>query len=92
VAARGWAVQVGAFTRASSAKHAAAKAQKRDAALKGKQILIARAEGDDDDLYRARVVGLTQAAASQACERLKKRKIACIVIAPEESAAAVIGD
>jgi D-alanyl-D-alanine carboxypeptidase len=87
VAARGWAVQVGAFTRPSSAKFAAAKAQKRDAALKGKPIQVARAEGDDDDLYRARVVGLTQAAAAQACQRLKKQKIACIVIPPAESAA-----
>jgi D-alanyl-D-alanine carboxypeptidase len=87
VAARGWAVQVGAFTRPTSAKLAAAKAQKRDAALKGKPIQVARAEGDDDDLYRARVVGLTQAAAVQACQRLKKHKIACIVIPPDESAA-----
>jgi D-alanyl-D-alanine carboxypeptidase len=92
VAARGWAVQVGAFSRPGSAKLAAARAQKRDAALKGKPIAVARAEGDDDDLYRARVVGLSQAAASQACERLKKQKIACIVIPPAESAAAVIRD
>ena len=92
VAARGWAVQVGAFSRAGSAKLAATKAQKRDAALKGKPISIARAEGDDDDLYRARVVGLTQSAASQACQRLKKHKISCIVIPPAESAAAVIRD
>jgi D-alanyl-D-alanine carboxypeptidase len=92
VAARGWAVQVGAFSRPNSAKLAAAKAQKRDVALKGKPIAVARAEGDDDDLYRARVVGLTQASASQACQRLRKQKITCFVIPPADSAAAVIRD
>jgi D-alanyl-D-alanine carboxypeptidase len=90
VAARGWAVQVGAFSRPNSAKLAAVKAQKRDVALKGKPIAVARAEGDDDDLYRARVVGLTQASASQACQRLRKQKITCLVIPPADSAAAVI--
>jgi D-alanyl-D-alanine carboxypeptidase len=85
-ARKGWAVQVGAFTRPGPAKLAAAKAQKRDAALKGHQIEVARGEGDDDELYRARVVGLTQAAARQACDRLRKQKIECLVVPPQESA------
>jgi D-alanyl-D-alanine carboxypeptidase len=85
-ARKGWAVQVGAFTRPGPAKLAAAKAQKRDAALKGHPIEVARGEGDDDELYRARVVGLTQTAARQACERLRKQKIGCLVVPPQESA------
>ena len=88
VARTGWSVQVGAFSRPGPAKLAAARAQKRDALLKGKPITVERAEGDDDDseLYRARVVGLTQSAATKACEHLKRQKIACLVVPPTDSA------
>jgi D-alanyl-D-alanine carboxypeptidase len=91
VASRGWSVQVGAFSRPGPAKQAATKAQQRDSALKGKRVSVERAEGDDDDneLYRARVVGLTQIAAVRACERLKKQKVNCLVVPPSESAAVV---
>ena len=90
-AKKGWAVQVGAFSRPGPAKLAAAKVQKRDAALKGRPISIARAEGDDDDseLYRARVIGLTQIAARQACDRLRKQRVECVVVPPQENSAAI---
>jgi D-alanyl-D-alanine carboxypeptidase len=87
---KGWAVQIGAYSRPGPAKLAVAKVQKRDAALKGRPIEIMRGEGDEDELYRARVVGLTQSAARQACDRLRKQKIECLVVPPEESAAATI--
>lgn len=79
-----WAIQVGAFSTPDPAKQAANKAKnKLPKTLKG--ALIAVSAGSDN-LYRARLTGLTEPQAQSACKQLINRSIACITIAPEASA------
>lgn len=81
--ARGtWAVQVGAFGSNANAHKAAeaANASARGALAGG---LIAVAEGKDGKgakLFRARITGLTEKEARDACQALARQKSACVAI------------
>ncbi|HET6183046.1 MAG TPA: lytic transglycosylase domain-containing protein [Acetobacteraceae bacterium] len=72
----GWAVQVGAFSSASLAQHAAGQAR---ADARGGTASVSRA---NPKLWRARVTGLSRDAAVEACHKLSHAHGACIVVSP----------
>ncbi|WP_200340742.1 serine hydrolase [Rhodovibrio sodomensis] len=75
----GYAVQVGAFSSKPAAERIAKRAlEEARQALAGGIRRVAHLRGDD--LYRARVVGLTVGAAERACTRLKRRGMDCLVV------------
>jgi D-alanyl-D-alanine carboxypeptidase len=75
-----WAIQVGAYSRLNAAQDAAAKAlsQVRQVAANA-EIAVA---GGGKALYRARIIGLTQASAQEACRLLKQKGTDCMPMAP----------
>ena len=86
--ARGWSVQVGAFERFATAQaqvHRAAKAEPR--LLMHKEISIMTTEGDSDNLFRARLTGLSEQEAQTACARLKQKQFACLLVPPAAAVA-----
>lgn len=76
-----WGVQVGAFYNASPAKQAAANAARKLPDLLGQtKIVIPSIKGDRGRLYRARLMGLSEARARSACKRLRSARIDCLVV------------
>jgi hypothetical protein len=73
-------VQVGAFASQNLARGAASAA--RETAGGASRIQVQPVPGGRSTLYRARVTGLSQPAAQQMCERLR-RNGACLVLSPE---------
>jgi len=84
VATGQWAVQVGAFTNQSQAQ--AALNQARDQArseLSVGRTAIGQVRQKNGLLYRARMVGLSKETAVQACEKLSRGRMNCIVLSPD---------
>lgn len=78
----GWAVQVGAFATGASAQKAAQVATAGAKAALGHGT-IAVAEGKDAKgtrVYRARIAGLTEKEARDACQSLARQKSACVAV------------
>lgn len=75
-----WAVQVGAFKSKADAKEQLAFVTKRF----GKHFDPAAGEvaGKAGGAYRARFSGYTEASAKDACQALKAKRLACMVIRP----------
>jgi hypothetical protein len=73
-----WGVQLGAFASEGQAQSAAQQAQ----GTVGGRSLVQPVTVGRSKLYRARVTGLSQSAAQQACDRLRARG-ACLVLPPE---------
>lgn len=81
-----WAVQVGAFGGESAARKAVATAQDSAPKVLGAaQRLIERAKPEERPLYRARLVGLSETEARQACSILKTKKMPCVPVPPEDA-------
>ena len=79
----GWAVQVGAFSRYNAAESAAMGAAGQAAQpLAGAQIYVMEVQGQSGKLYRARLTGLAEPDAREACRLLTKQNQACLVVAP----------
>ena len=76
----GWAVQVGAFASENLARTTATQARDVVATM-GSRTTVTPVRQGSTTLYRARVTGLTQSGAEQACARLRARG-ACTVVAP----------
>lgn len=72
-----WAVQLGAFRQAKAAKQALAKAQTKVA---GAEPAVEPVRSDNGTLYRARLTGLTEADARNACSSLKRQNLSCTVV------------
>ena len=64
-----WAVQVGAFGSAGQAEHAAGQAKAR-VSYSGVRTQVASVASQRGHVYRARLTGLSHAAAEQVCQRL----------------------
>ena len=81
-----WAVQVGAYSKFNPAHEAALRATRMMPALldHGRIVIDERAK---DDLYRARIAGLTRAEALAACKQLKAKKISCLALASDTTIA-----
>ncbi|MBS7793000.1 lytic transglycosylase domain-containing protein [Roseococcus sp. SDR] len=73
----GWGVQVGAFSSPELARQAAQAAQ----ASVGGRVQVTPVQVGRGTLFRARVTGLTQASAQQACDRLRSRS-GCNTLSP----------
>ncbi len=79
-----WAVQVGAFANQNIARSATAAARDHARDVLGSaQTVVAGVRQPGGLLYRARLGGLSQAEASQACERLSRARTNCMVVSPE---------
>ena len=76
-----WAVQLGAFRQAAAAEKLVKKARGKLPAAE--PLVDAVDAGNKVTLYRARLTGLTQADARQACEQFKREKMTCSVISPD---------
>jgi D-alanyl-D-alanine carboxypeptidase len=80
VSAGEWAVQLGAFKQAASAEKILDRARGK---LPEAEPLVDAIDAGKMTLYRARLTGLTQTSARQACEQLKREKMSCAVISPD---------
>jgi hypothetical protein len=81
-----YGIQVGAFADWEQFNRAIAAARASAASellLKARPTMIPyQGQSGDIVLYRARLMGLSAAAAQEACERLKQAKLDCIVVSP----------
>jgi len=79
-----WAIQIGAFSSESMARTATQNAMThaRDS-LGGAHPQVSGVRQGRGTLYRARLTGLSQAAAMQACERLQRNRSTCVVVSPD---------
>jgi D-alanyl-D-alanine carboxypeptidase len=76
-----WGVQVGAFYSLSPAREAARDAAERLPELLGDtRVVIPQIQGRRGPLYRARLIGLSKTTAHNACRRLKRLDIDCLVV------------
>ncbi|MGY9020839.1 MAG: D-alanyl-D-alanine carboxypeptidase family protein [Alphaproteobacteria bacterium] len=80
---RHWSVQVGAFDRFTPAHLAALRASRIAPDLKRSRISVKSSAARGKRIYRARLVGLVEANAREACRVLKRRNITCLVIREE---------
>ena len=78
-----YAIQVGAYTRASWAHDAAVKALNRiPRLLRTSRLSVTRFPSESRPIYRARLAGLSKRRASQACRMLESRGTDCLVVQP----------
>ncbi|MSP31036.1 MAG: hypothetical protein EXR09_11515 [Acetobacteraceae bacterium] len=79
-----WAIQLGAFSSESQARMATGSAiAKVSETLGSANPQISGVRQRQVTLYRARLVGLSQAAAMQACQRLQRGGSTCVVVSPD---------
>jgi hypothetical protein len=79
-----WAIQVGAFASLATAQAAAENARSvlPELLRTAKVELPATTPLGSQVAFRARLFGLTPAAASEACSRLAGRGVACVTVPP----------
>jgi D-alanyl-D-alanine carboxypeptidase len=83
-----WAIQVGAYSKQASARTAANKAMaKLRQIADSAEIAVV---GGGKALYRARIVGLTESSAQEACRLLKRGGTDCMAIHPSASSVAAV--
>lgn len=84
IAASGqWGVQVGAYKQQDSARRAVDDARRMlGSMLNGARPAIEETKGRGGNLYQARLVGMTESEARNACRAFKKKKLACIAVPP----------
>jgi cell division septation protein DedD len=80
----GWAVQVGAYTSAESARDALGIAQlSASNMLRHGRATVEVMRGEGRVKYRARITGLAHDEAQAACERLQGGPTGCVLLSPE---------
>jgi D-alanyl-D-alanine carboxypeptidase len=77
-----WAIQVGAYVKQSAARSAAQRAATKLRNDDAEVLVLAPFKSDKRKVYRARLVGLSEAEARDACRVLKKSRTSCALIAP----------
>ncbi len=86
-----WGVQVGIFRTPSGAKRRAGQATKvAPSYLKRENILVVPYQQGRRELYRARVLGLSEVEARKVCRVLKRKKFRCAPVAPSSSRLAAL--
>ncbi|MDR3436925.1 D-alanyl-D-alanine carboxypeptidase family protein [Telmatospirillum sp.] len=75
-----WGIQVGAYAQQVKAKEAAATAKHKLGKLVADGDVSIAHEKGHHPTYRARVIGLPEQTAREACRRLTKSKVSCAVI------------
>jgi D-alanyl-D-alanine carboxypeptidase len=74
-----WGIQVGAFRTLADSRKAAETAMKRSPdLLRGARIRVAEVSAGAETLYRAQVVGISEAGSTEACKRLVSAGKACV--------------
>ena len=83
VVAANWAIQVGAFRRFAAARRQVHRATSAvPSLLSGRQVSIVAIGGAGADLYRARLTGVTERVAREACAALRRRDLECVPVPP----------
>lgn len=86
LAGEDWSIQVGAFRRLASAeRQAEAAVRVAPGPLGDAGVSILAVHDAERTLYRARLVGLSEHAARDACGLLKRKRIGCTLVAPGEA-------
>lgn len=76
-----WVIQVGAFNRASLATAQAERAIKAaPGVLHNRRVGIEVPKNPNDNLYRARLAGLSESEAHNACRILERKQVGCFVV------------
>jgi D-alanyl-D-alanine carboxypeptidase len=75
-----WSVQVGAFSRYAQAHLAVSRATKALPELLSNPVSIQRDEASRNNLYRARIVGMTESDARKSCRTLRRKKLDCLAL------------
>ena len=78
----GWSVQVGVFHDLARAQRAAYRAAAASRILAKRRIRFDRRARDDGVVYHARLTGLNETEARQACHSLRRRQMACVIVLP----------
>ena len=79
-----WAIQVGAFARETEANLALGSAREHARVeLAVAHPHVASVRVTHGVLWRARLIGLSHEAAVQACEKLSRMRMGCVVVSPE---------
>jgi soluble lytic murein transglycosylase-like protein len=79
-----WAIQVGAFARENEANLALGNAREHaHVELAVAHPHVASVHASHGVLWRARLTGLSHEAAVQACEKLSRMRMGCVVVSPE---------
>lgn len=79
----GWGVQVGAFARSEPAERAAVTAMTIvPETLAGARPQVVEVITGSTTIYRARLTGLDETSAREACRQLKTRQAACLTVRP----------
>jgi D-alanyl-D-alanine carboxypeptidase len=80
-----WGIQVGAFSKADAAREAARKAAKlAPQNLDRAAVSVAEYERKKKSLYRARLVGVSEKDARQACRVLERKGVDCRPLSPAD--------
>jgi D-alanyl-D-alanine carboxypeptidase len=81
----GWGIQVGAFSDVATSRAAMDRATARLPGMLGDAVpQIAVLDEEGGRLFRARLVGLSEDTAAQACARLDSAGQPCMTVAPGE--------
>ncbi len=82
-AASGWGIQVGAFRGQDAAYRQVTEAARLAPKVNNAKVAIIKANVDGDYLYRARLVGMTEADARAACGTLSRQGMTCVPLPVE---------
>lgn len=82
-----WSIQVGAFKLFKSAHAAASRAMHKLPVLTSSRVEVVPSGSGKRQIYRARLIGLSEADARSACRQLKKKKNSCVIIRNEPQTA-----
>ncbi len=86
-----WGVQVGAFSRYAPAHLAASSAARRlPALLGGARVVVLPQKEASGMIYRARLMGLDETKARDACEELKRDNFGCVAVPPRGKISAAL--
>jgi len=82
-----WSIQVGAFSRYAPAHRAITSATRQiPSLLMSTKVAIIPVEKNQATLYRARMIGLSEAGARRACSELRRQNTPCMPVPPNDEA------
>lgn len=82
-----WSIQVGAFSRYAPAHRAITSATRQiPGLLMSTKVAIIPVEKNQATLYRARMIGLSEAGARTACSKLRNQNMPCMPVPPNDEA------
>ena len=83
-AGKQWGIQVGAFSRAASARDQLVKAKTLTNGMMENAVYnIRRIVHDGTPIYRAQMKGFTKGEANSVCRSLQRKSVSCFIVVPE---------